>query len=66
MGLPRANHWDKMWHKGSPCVSFGVFIGGGGVTLTFHPAVWKRTGPGAVSDLIPQTWHGSPSSEMSL
>lgn len=33
--------------------------------LAFHPAVWKRAGPGAVSDLIPQTWHGLPSSEMS-
>lgn len=52
-------------HKGSPCVYFGGFIGGRGVTLAFHPAVWKRTGPGAVSDLIPQAWRGPPSSEMS-
>lgn len=56
---------QDMQHKGSPCVYFGGFIGGGGVTLAFHPAVWKRAGPGAVSDLIPQTWHGLPSSEMS-
>ena len=52
-------------HKGSPCVYFGGFIGAGGVTLAFHPAVWKRVEPGAVSDLIPQTWHGTPCSEMS-
>lgn len=52
-------------HKGSPCVYFGGFIGGGGVMLAVHPAVWKREGPGAVSDLIPQTWRGLPSSKMS-
>lgn len=56
---------QDMQHKGSPCVYFGGFIGGGGVMLAAHPAVWKREGPGAVSDLIPQTWRGLPSSEMS-
>lgn len=57
---------QDMQHKGSPCVYFGGFIGGGGVTLAFHPAVWKREGPGAVSDLLPNCWHGLPSSKMSL
>lgn len=65
-GLPRANCWDKTCSTKGPLVSIlEVFIGGRGVTLAFHPAVWKRAGPGAVSDLIPQTWHGLPSSEMS-
>ena len=56
---------QDMQDKGCPCVYFGGFIDGGDVTLAFHPAVWKRAGPGAVSDLIPQTWHGPPGSEMS-